>query len=83
MLKTVQSSTLRNQMAHALREVGARRKFMLVTRNGKPVSVLVNLDFFEDLLAANSPRYVKSIREARQDYRKGRVFSHDQVFGVL
>lgn len=34
----------------------------------------------EDLLAALSPEYLKSIREARKDYREGRVVSHDEAF---
>jgi hypothetical protein len=36
--------------------------------------------FVEDLLAANSPKYLASIREAREDYRQGRILSHKQVF---
>lgn len=35
----------------------------------------------EDILASSSPEYLKSIREAREDYKKGRVNSHDEVFG--
>ncbi len=38
-------------------------------------------DFIESLLAATSPEYQKSIREARADYKAGRVQSHEQVFG--
>jgi hypothetical protein len=34
----------------------------------------------EDLLAAISPAYLDSIREARQDYQAGRLYSHDEVF---
>lgn len=34
----------------------------------------------EDLLAAISPDYLDSIREARQDYQAGRLYSHDEVF---
>jgi len=37
--------------------------------------------FIEDLPAAVSPEYPESIREAREDYREGRVFSHEEVFG--
>jgi PHD/YefM family antitoxin component YafN of YafNO toxin-antitoxin module len=37
--------------------------------------------FLEDLLAATSPEYLKSIREARADYKAGRVKSHGEVFG--
>lgn len=37
--------------------------------------------FLEDLLAATSPEYLESIREARRDYRAKRVKTHAQVFG--
>jgi len=37
--------------------------------------------FIEDLLAAVSPEYLESIREAREDYKEGRVYSHEDVFG--
>ena len=37
--------------------------------------------FIEDLLAAVSPEYLESIREARADYEAGRVQSHTEVFG--
>ena len=37
--------------------------------------------FLEDLLAATSPEYLKSIKEARADYKAGRVKTHQEVFG--
>jgi hypothetical protein len=37
--------------------------------------------FWEDLLAATSPEYLKSIREARRDYKAGRIKTHEEVFG--
>lgn len=37
--------------------------------------------FLENLLAATSPGYLRSIREARKDRREGRVSSHKEVFG--
>jgi len=37
--------------------------------------------FLEDLLAATSPEYLKSIKEAREDYKRGRTKSHQDVFG--
>lgn len=37
--------------------------------------------FLEDLIAATSPEYLQSIREARRDYKAGRVKSHTDVFG--
>jgi len=37
--------------------------------------------FLEELIAATSPEYLQSIREARRDYKAGRVQSHALVFG--
>ena len=37
--------------------------------------------FLEDLLAATSPAYLRSIRLARADYKAGRMKSHPEVFG--
>ncbi len=36
--------------------------------------------FLEDLLAATSPEYLRSIEEARNDYRAGRIKTHHEVF---
>ncbi len=33
--------------------------------------------FLEDLLASTSPEYLKSIKEARADYKAGRVKTHE------
>lgn len=37
--------------------------------------------FVEDLIAATSPEYLSSIREARVDYKAKRVKTHEEVFG--
>ncbi|MEI6127683.1 MAG: hypothetical protein WCQ99_14145 [Pseudomonadota bacterium] len=37
--------------------------------------------FLEDLIAATSPEYLTSIREARGDYKAGRTRKHEEVFG--
>ena len=36
--------------------------------------------FMEDLIAATSPEYLQSIRDARRDFKTGRVKSHGEVF---
>ena len=38
-------------------------------------------EFLEDLLASTAPEYLDSIREAREDYKAGRVRDHEEVFG--
>ena len=37
--------------------------------------------FLEDLLASTSPEYLESIREARAEYKAGKVKNHKDVFG--
>ena len=36
--------------------------------------------FLEDLLAATSPEYLKSIEEARNDYKAERIKTHLEIF---
>ncbi len=83
MIQTVPITTLRNNLADVLEEVAKKRDYLLVTKKDNPISVLVNLDFFENLLALGSPRYLKSIKEARLQYKKGQYHSHKEVFGKL
>ena len=37
--------------------------------------------FLEDLLASTSPEYLKSIKDARADYKAKKVKTHDEDFG--
>ncbi len=37
--------------------------------------------FLEDLLAATSPKYLQSIKEARADFKAKRTKTHNEVFG--
>lgn len=47
----------------------------------KRLSKKERLAFLEDLFAGTSPEYLESIREARADYKAGRVKGHAEVFG--
>ncbi len=37
--------------------------------------------FIEDLLAITSPEYLRSIKEAREEYRAGKTKTHEEIFG--
>lgn len=37
-------------------------------------------DFIEDLIASTSPNYLSSIREARADYKSGKIKTHKDLF---
>lgn len=79
----VTTTTLRNNLADVLNEIAKKRDYLLVTKKGNPISAIVNLDFFEDLLALASPKYLKSIKQAREQYRKGDISTFEEVFGKL
>lgn len=79
----VNTTTLRNNLADVLTEVSKKRGYLLVTKKRSPVSALVNLDFFEDLLALASPKYLKNIKEAREQYKNGEIFTFEETFGRL
>ncbi len=39
-------------------------------------------DFIEDLIASTSPDYLSSIREARAEYKAGKIKTHKDLFDV-
>ena len=82
-MNVINSTVLRNNLADSLGEVEKKKKYLLVAKRGKITSALVNLDLFEDLLELADSKYLKSIKEARQEYRKGDIFTHDDAFGEV
>jgi len=83
MPKAVETTKLRNNLASAIAEVNKKKDFLVVTKNGEPVAGLINLDLLEDIEAANSKNFLKSIQEAREQIRKGEFYTHEEVFGDL
>ncbi|MFH1452387.1 MAG: type II toxin-antitoxin system prevent-host-death family antitoxin [Armatimonadota bacterium] len=83
MAKIVKATALRNHLADVLKEVFNKEKFLFVSNRGKLVSVLVNIDFFEDLIMNASSEYLESIKEAREEYEKGEIFTEEEIFGDI
>jgi len=81
-MNVITSTTLRNNLADALTAV-VDKKYLLVARRGKITSALVSVDLLEDLLALANKKYLASIKKAREEYGKGQVFTHEQVFGEV
>lgn len=78
----VPTVTLRENLSQIL-NASSEEGLFIVTRKGKPISALAGIDFFEDLLAKASPRYLKEIKEARRQYQKGNFLTHAQLFGEI
>jgi PHD/YefM family antitoxin component YafN of YafNO toxin-antitoxin module len=78
-IKTISVSNLRSGLSDALDAVSPD-DILIVTRRGKKERAIVDLDRLEDLIAANNPDYLQSIKEARES---NEYFSHEDVFGDL
>ncbi|MEK7610810.1 MAG: type II toxin-antitoxin system Phd/YefM family antitoxin [Patescibacteria group bacterium] len=79
----IQTATLRENLSQIIDTLSEEKGFMVVTRKGKPVSALVNIDTFEDMLAKTSSSYLKDIREARREYKDGNFLTHKKLFGEV
>ena len=82
-MNVVSTTTLRNNLADSLKEVTKKKNYLLISKKGKVTSAIVNIDFFEELLALASKEYKDAIIKARKEYEDGEIFTHDQVFGNI
>jgi len=51
-----------------------------ITRNGKPVAVLLSADDYEVLMVAKREQLTLAIKEGVADYRAGNISSSESVF---
>lgn len=82
-MNIVSATILRNHLADTLKEVEEKSDYFLVAKKGRITSAIVNIDFFEDLVALSNKDYLKSIKKARDEYKKGDFLSHEEVFGNI
>ena len=77
--KTISVSNLRNNLSDALDSL-SQDDVLVITRRGRSEKAIIDLDKLEDLLAANNPDYLRSIKSARDS---DEYFSHEEVFGAI
>ncbi len=78
--KTIDSTDLRSNLGNVLNAVSSGET-LIVKKRGKDQAVIIDIDTYEDLLEAANPTYLKSIKKAREEYKKGYVFSLEDAFG--
>lgn len=83
MIKTIQSSDLRNNFKDALAHVKKTQQPLVITERGVPTSVLVDIDAYEDAVSAHDLRMIASVKKARSEHKSGDVFSFTDVFGSI
>jgi prevent-host-death family protein len=78
-IKTIDASVLRNNLGAALSSVN-KDHALIVRKRGKDQAVIIDIDAYEDYLAAQDPEYLKSIAEARASKER---YTPEEVFGEL
>ena len=84
--KNPTATEARRHFFDLLDKVGADPSFCpIITRHGKPIATLVNVDEWENLMEtlsiAANPQLVKNLEKVREDIREGKVLTYDEVFG--
>ncbi len=83
MAKTVPFSEARAGLSDLLDEVHASRDHVVITRNGRPVGLLMSLDEYESLQETidvlSDEDTLEALRESEEDVKAGRTYSWDDV----
>jgi prevent-host-death family protein len=86
MAKTLPISEVKARLPELVASVQEREDAVIVTRNGRPAAVLLNVDEYERLKATidvlSDPDLMRQIRASRTYFaRGGKGLSFEEVFG--
>jgi PHD/YefM family antitoxin component YafN of YafNO toxin-antitoxin module len=79
----IKATALRDNLSETLKEVGQSKKFVLVSHRGRIKSAVVDIDYLEDLLELADENYLKSIREAREQLKRGEYYTLDEISEMM
>lgn len=75
-------SEVRAHLPEVVDHVRKMRRRCIITRQGKPVGVIVSPEELESLEILSDPELIKSLIRAEGDVRAKRLFTHREVFGA-
>ncbi len=79
--KTIDTTDLRNNLSTTINALG-KNDILFIKRRGKLTGkVIVDDDLLEDLLLLNDSKYIASISKARDEIKRGDIYTFDEVFG--
>ncbi len=86
MAKTLPLSEVKTRLPELIADVDEREEEVIVTKNGRPAAVLVNVQEYarlkETLDVLSDPALMNQIAESRTFYRtRKKGFSFEEVFG--
>ena len=86
MAKTLSLSEVKTRLPELVAGVQEREEEVVVTKNGRPAAILINVDEYtrlkETVDVLSDPALMSQIAESRAFFRKkGKGLSFDEVFG--
>ena len=70
---TIPAAIARTQLGSLLKQIASRKARFVITRNGKPAAILVDINDFDDIVEELDPAFQKSLKVAYQEYRAGKT----------
>lgn len=79
MTTLVKATDLRSSYADVATNVRGHKTIAIITKRGRPDLALIDLDYLEDLLEAQDPKFQASLRKAAKE----KTYSLEEAFGNL
>lgn len=77
-------TTVKRDLMKLLKKVQEEENPLVITKDGKAAGVLMSNDEYEGLMETleilSDKQLLKQLKKADEDFRKGRSYSHEQVF---
>jgi antitoxin YefM len=81
---TLPVTDVKQRLLELLKKAQQYRESIMITKNGTPAGVLLGIEEYESLVETieilSDPDILKSLRKSRQEAKKGKFFSDDEVW---
>jgi PHD/YefM family antitoxin component YafN of YafNO toxin-antitoxin module len=81
--KTIDTTELRNNLSTTIKSLGKDDILFIKSRGKLTGKVIIDDDILEDLLMLKDSDYIKAIAAAREEVKRGEVYTFDEVFGDI
>lgn len=79
--RTIDATDLRNNLSATIKSLSKEDILFIKSRGKLTGKVIIDDEMLEDLLLLQDNKYISAIAKARQEIKRGSVYSFDEVFG--
>ena len=73
-------SEVRKRLPALVKLIKKEEKNLIITKNGRPVAVMITPEMLETLEILSNPGLMASLKRVEAGIAKGRVYTHEEVF---